>query len=139
MKEQIIQTFEEEFSFIKDKFEIIDILSHNTPMERDVIRNLELPSKTYNIVWHPGVYVFIGNDTIYKVGVSMHNSRRRVMDHLEDKTGNNEHCIWDINNYSDKSILLFNVKDTNDKHWLLALEAFFEIRFNPLIPSRRIG
>lgn len=138
-KQEIIEIFYEEFSFVKDKFEIIDLLENDSPMDSNTIRHLELPSTDYNIVWHPGVYVFFGNKNTYRVGVSIINSRARVMEHLVAGTSKNGYSIWDINEYSDKSILLFNVKEIKDRHWLLAMEAFLEETLKPLIKSGRIG
>lgn len=139
IKEHVITAFKEEFHFVQDKFEIIDLLGNNSPMDYDTIHYLKLPSDDYNIVWHPGVYLFIGNNTVYRVGVSMINGRSRVMDHLEACTSAGDCGIWDINNFDDKSILLFTIKNTNDRHWLLALEAYLEEKFMPLIKSLRIG
>lgn len=139
IRQQLIDAFEQEFSFIRDKFELIDLLANNTPMDYETIEYLKLPSDEYNIVWHPGVYAFIGNSSLYRVGVSMHNSRARVMQHLDACTAKDGHCIWDIDKFEDKSILLFNVKNKADRHWLLALEAFFENKFSPLISAGRIG
>lgn len=139
IKELLMSAFENEFGFIKDKFEVMDLLALSSPMDYETIERLKLPSDENNVVWHPGVYVFIGNNSIYRVGVSMMNSRGRVMQHLEAWTAKDGHCIWDIDKHDDKSILLFNVKDKADRHWLLSLEAFFETRFNPLIKAGRIG
>ena len=129
----------ESLGFIKDKFELIELLENNSAMDYKTIEYLKLPSKDNNIVWHPGVYVFIGNNELYRVGVSMRNSRSRVMEHLKAETSKDGYCIWDINKYQDKSILLFNVKDVSDKHFLLALEAFLETKFQPKIKAGRIG
>ena len=137
IKEQIISAFEEEFHFIKNKIEVMDLLKDNGEMDNDVIESLKLPSDDYNIVWHPGVYVFIGNNSVYRVGVSMTNSRKRVMEHLEACTKENDYCVWDIDPFPDRSILLFNVKQKDDFHWLKALEVYLEKKFNPLIPSKR--
>lgn len=139
IKEQIISAFRDEFHFIQDKFEILDLLGNNSKMDYETIDLLKLPSDDLNIVWHPGVYIFLGNNSIYRVGVSMINSRKRVMEHLDACTSQNEHSIWDIDKYEDKAILLFNVKDKADRHWLLAIEAYFEERFKPLIRAVRIG
>jgi hypothetical protein len=139
IKRKIISAFQKEFHFVQEKFELMDLLANNSPMDYDVIDNIQLPSEQYNIVWHPGVYVFIGNNTIYRVGVSMRNSRWRVMQHLEACTSKNGYCIWDIEKCEDKSILLFNVKNISDRHWLLALEAYLEDQFSPLINASRIG
>ena len=137
IKEVVIQAFKEEFQFIQDKFEILDLLANNSPMDYKTIEYLKLPSPENNIVWHPGVYVFIGNNLVYRVGVSMRNSRARVMQHLEACTSADGHCIWDIDKFEDKSILLFNVKNKNDEHWPKALECYFENRFKPLIKAKR--
>ncbi len=139
IERRLLNAFESEFGFIRDKFEIMNLLADNSPMDYEAIEHLKLPSEENNIVWHPGVYVFIGNSSIYRVGVSMNNSRWRVMQHLEAWTAKDGHCIWDIDKHKDKSILLFNVKRKEDRHWLLALEAFFEIQFKPLIRAGRIG
>lgn len=139
IKQQLIESFSKEFSSISDRFEIIDLLANGTPMDYKTIECLKLPSVNYNIVWHPGVYAFIGNNSLYRVGVSMHNSRARVMQHLEACTAKNGFCIWDIEKFEDRSILLFNVKNKGDRHWLLALEAYLESEFIPLIRAGRIG
>lgn len=139
IRQKIIYAFELEFGFIKDKFEIIDLLAKNSPMDYKTIEYLKLPTEDYNIVCHPGVYTFIGNNSLYRVGVSMRNSRARVMEHLEACTSKNGYCVWDIDNFSDKSITLFNVKNKSDSHWLLALEAFIEMKFEPKIKAGRIG
>lgn len=139
IKQQLIESFSKEFSFISDRFEIIDLLANGTPMDYKTIEYLKLPSVNYNIVWHPGVYAFVGNNSLYRVGVSMHNSRARVMQHLEACTAKDGYCIWDINDFEDRSILLFNVKNKRDRHWLLALEAYLESEFIPLIRAGRIG
>lgn len=139
LRQQIIDAFASEFGFVKDKFLLIDLLANNSPMDYETIQYLKLPSDDYNIVWHPGVYAFIGNNELYRVGVSMRNSRARVMEHLAAETSMDGHCVWDIDQYSDKSILLFNVKNPVDRHWLLALEAFLETKFQPKIKAGRIG
>lgn len=138
IKEKVKDAFKTEFHFVQNKFEVLDLLE-KSPMESKAISNLKLPSDTNNIVWHPGVYVFIGNNSVYRVGVSMINSRKRVLDHLEAYTSNGTHSIWDINKYPDKSILLFNVINKSDNHWLLSLEAYLEKTFAPHIRSLRIG
>ena len=138
-KELAINKFKSEFGWIENKFEILDLLADGTPMEYQTIRLVKLPSAQNNIVWHPGVYVFIGNGSVYKVGVSVRNSRARVMEHLKVNTRKNGKSIMDIKEAEDRSILLFNVKNPKDNHWLLALECFLEKELDPLIKSDRIG
>lgn len=139
IKEHIILTFKNEFHFLEDKFEILDLLENDSKMDSEIIKELKLPTADFNIVWHPGVYLFLGNNSVYRVGVSMRNSRARVMQHLNACTSKNGHSIWGINDFDDKSILLFNVKKREDRHWLLAIEAYFEKEFKPLINAARIG
>jgi hypothetical protein len=139
IKDLIISVFKSEFHFLQDKFEVLELLDNNSKMDFETIDMLKLPTDDYNVVWHPGVYLFLGNNSVYRVGVSMRNSRARVLQHLEACTSKNDCSIWDIDKYEDKSILLFNVKDKADRHWLLAVEAFFEDRFKPLINAGRIG
>jgi hypothetical protein len=139
IKIEIIKSFTSEFGFLEEKFEIMDLLANNSPMDYKTIEFLKLPSEANNIVWHPGVYVFIGNNEVFRVGVSMRNSRNRVLQHLDAYTSKNGYGIWDIEKYDDRAILLFNVKNKSDRHWLLSLEAFFETNFNPKIKAGRIG
>jgi hypothetical protein len=139
IKDEVIQAFREEFGFLEEKFAILDLLENNAKIDYETIKNLRLPSREDNIVWYPGVYVFIGNNSIYRIGVSMRNSRARVMQHIKVRTGKGGFSIIDIDKFPDGSILLFNVRDPKDRHWLLALEVYLERRFQPLIGSRRIG
>jgi hypothetical protein len=139
IKQIIIEAFESEFGFLRDKFEMMDLLSNGSPIDYSVIDNLKLPSEENNLIWHPGVYFFIGDNSLYRVGVSLNNSRARVMEHLEACTNSPTHGIWDIDKFDDKAILLINVKNKSDRHWLLAIEAFFEINFQPKIRALRIG
>lgn len=61
------------------------------------------------------------------------------MQYLEACTGKDGNCVWDIDKYPDKSILLINVREESDKHWLLSIEAFIETKFQPKIKAGRIG
>jgi hypothetical protein len=139
IKEQVIESFKKEFAAVAERFEIMDLLENGSTMDDPTIRNLKLPSVDDNIVWYPGVYVFIGDNSVYRVGVSLDNSRARVLQHLKAETASGGYCIWDIDKYEDKSILLFNVKERKYRHWLLALELFLELEFTPKIESKRKG
>jgi hypothetical protein len=137
--QDIISDFQDEFGAVAEKFEIMDLLSNGSEMRYNTIESLKMPSPEYNIVWHPGVYFFIGNSKLYRVGVSMRNSRARVLQHLKAGTGKDGYNIWDIDKFNDKSILIINVKNREDRHWLLAIEAYFEMKYKPLIRAGRIG
>lgn len=139
IKEEVVNVFQQEFGFLSKKFEIIDLLGNNRPLDIETIKNLKLPYPKKNLVWHPGVYVFIGNGTVYRVGRSLTNSRKRVLEHLTDRTSFNNVGVWDIEDFPDKAILLFNLIDKEDIHWLAALEIFLERKYSPKIPSGRLG
>jgi len=139
IKDDVIAAFKSEFSHVEPNFIILDLLGDNAPMEYEAISKLKMPSVKNDLVWMPGVYVFIGNDAVYRVGVSMENSRRRVLQHLVDQTTYDGYCVWDIATQESKAILLFNVQDTEFNHWLLALEACLEKKFKPRIRSLRNG
>lgn len=139
IKNEIINAFHEIFGFIEDKFEIMELLPNGKKIDYEEINKIKLPSDEYNIVWHPGVYLFIGNNKMYRAGVSMRNSRNRVLEHIYQGTEASGYRIWDIDQYDDRSIMLFNIKDPSESYWLLALELFFEERFKPLIKARRKG
>ena len=139
--EEIIKLFEEEFGFIKDKFVVIKLLSDGTSvkrqLQRDVIHEIKL-----DFVHHPGVYVFYANDSPYRVGRHFENTRLRVMQHIDAKTGNKDHNVMDLNKYEDREVLLFNLKDPKEAHWAAALEVFLETQLQPKglkIPAKRQG
>jgi hypothetical protein len=139
IKQQIIEAFYKEFGFIKEKFEIMELAMSNEKIDYDALNDIKLPSIENNIVWHPGVYVFSGNNEVYRIGVSLKNSRSRVMEHWINGTSKDGFCVCDIDNFDDRSILLINVKKADEKYWLLALEAYLELKFKPKIWASRIG
>lgn len=67
IKQQIVDASKSEFGFIKDKFEITDLLDNNSLMNNcQTIKLRKLPFVDY-----PGVYTFIRNSELCKVGTSM--------------------------------------------------------------------
>ncbi len=139
--EDIIDFFKIEFEPILDKFEIIKVLQNKVEFNAKAISQVKRPSDDDNKIWHPGVYVFFGNGKPYRVGRHLASSRLRVMQHLNNCTGNENHNIWDIQNSTDKEILLFNVKDREDYNWVAAVEIFMEKKLKEelLIPAKRQG
>lgn len=125
--ETIKDKFEAEFQGIRDKFE--------DPLELDVqgARNSNINK--------PGVYViWNGTDSVIKVGRRLTNSRACALQHLAMPTrykGDNAKTInsLDLNKVK---IILFNVKNRDDKHWVAALEIFFELKLNPKIKAKRL-
>jgi len=139
MIEKVKKLVLDEFGHIIDKIEFLDLLENGKELDYDHIETLKLPNDSYNIVWHPGVYVFLGNNQIYRVGVSVKNSRARVLQHIYEGTRGNGHEVCDINNFADRAILLINVKNLEDRHWLLSIEMYLEEKLEPLIRAKRNG
>lgn len=139
--DQIIEEFKTEFKPILDKFEIIKVLQNEVPYEYHAIRTVKRPKSDNNIIWHPGVYVFYGNGKPYRVGRHLGNSRARVLQHLNASTRNGKESVWSIKDAPDKEIVLFNVKDRNDYHWVAAVEIFMEkaLKGELVIPAKRQG
>lgn len=88
-------------------------------------------------IWHPGVYVWWHPDRgTIKVGRHLTNSRKRALEHIQDNTGQ---IMQALGNDSKTRLLLFNVIDPDNKHWVGALEIFFELHLHPLIKSVKLG
>ncbi len=138
--ESIIKEFEKEFGFLRDKFTIIKLLSEGTN-ERRVLKDKEIREVKLDYVYHPGVYVFYGNGSPYRVGRHFDNTRLRVLEHIRDNTNKGEYSISQLNEFDDREIILFNLIKPEDKHWAAALEVFLEDKLKPelKIPAKRQG
>ena len=136
MKNQIISALRNEFGEVEKKFVQTDLLENGRKMDYDY--NF-LKATNSSVLSNPGVYLFIGNKTVYRVGKSSRNCINRVREHLDAWTQADGYCIWDIADYHDKPILLLNIKDPKDAHWVLSVEAFLETHFEPLIKAKRVG
>ena len=137
--DKIKQLFETEFKPLKDKFQIIQLLEGKREFDKETISEVTHYYKGVDIVWHPGCYVFFGNGKPYKVGRHLENSRKRVLEHIRDNTGGK---ISEISQFDDREILLFNVINRDDKHWVAAVEIFLETelrKYGLAIRSKRQG
>lgn len=123
-REEIIDIFKKEFFHCERKFKIFDITMDNAKTETAIG------------VVTSGVYVFWKADQVIKVGRSLVNTRKRALEHIRDNTGK---TMEKLKEDKDAHLLLFNVPDKNDIHWVAALEVFFEERLAPQIPSKRRG
>jgi len=106
--------FTEQFGVLAEKFEIYEF---------DVAE-----TKTSNEIYvsNPGVYVYWNpKHGVVRVGVSMKNSRKRALTHLDKNTGGIMRALGDD---SSTKILLFNIREKNDSHWVIALGACPTIR-----------
>ncbi|MFC1580074.1 hypothetical protein ACFL4N_04110 [Thermodesulfobacteriota bacterium] len=123
--EEIKAKFKTEFGPIADKFHFY---------------NFDLmDQKNYqgDFIWKPGVYVFWSPEcSVIKVGRHLTNALKRALEHIRDDTGGE---MRSLETDPSARLLLFNVKDTKDKHWVAALEIFFELNLKPKIQSGRLG
>jgi len=127
-QEDVLALFEREFSFIKNRFSV-----HTIPLR-------EASENNGSVVNCPGVYVFWRRDLgVIKVGKSQSNSKKRALEHIRDNTRNNLFKMKNLANAQETVLILFNIRDKRDVHWLLSLEAFLEWNSYPVIPSGRIG
>lgn len=127
-QEEVAPFFEQEFSFVRDRFSV-----HNIPL-------IAARENHETAVNSPGIYIHWRSDVgVIKVGKSHTNSKKRALEHIQDKTKNNQFEMKDLEKDKEARLILFNVRDKKDVHWLLSLEAFMDWNSNPLIPSGRIG
>ena len=131
-KSEIIEMFEKEFASVRDLFKIIELRLDSAETD------------TNDAAAKPGVYVYWKNLEVLLVGRHLLNSRKRALEHVnvpKDK----EYPMTKYKGNSDVYLLLFNVKEHAPKngldyrHWVTALEIFFELRLDPEVPSRRLG
>jgi hypothetical protein len=121
----VISIFQEEFLPIVDRFVVSDM----------TLSDAEKSQESH--VWKPGVYVFWHrSDNVVKVGRALDNSRKRAFEHIRDNTGG---TMANLKNDPAARLILFNVKDLKDKHWVAAVEIFLEEALHPKIQSRRRG
>ena len=128
--DEIRQIFKSEYGFLVDRFHIAELSldEAGTSKEREI--NL------------PGVYVhWSPTFGVVRVGKSQTNSRRRSMDHINYNTTSKDKAygMAQLVDEVGAKVLLFNVADKENVHWLLSLEYFMETQLKPLIPSERNG
>lgn len=146
--EEIILEFEREFFPIKTKFEVIRVLKGGNNFTEEKIRNAVHYIKTdedkeYNMIWHPGVYLFFGDGKPYRIGRHLENARQRAIEHFRDNTTNSEtkDSIFDLKRFRDTELILFSLKNRYDAHWAAAVEIYLERKFKEdlKIPAKREG
>lgn len=133
--DEVIEVFKSEFNPILNKFKIIRVLKGKSFN----IENIREAKDKANLIWHPGVYVFYGGGKVWKVGRHLTNSRKRAIEHLVSNTHTQEYSIKNLENISGAELILFNVIDPKDSHWVAAVEIYLEKVLRPLIPSKRTG
>ncbi|WP_092121165.1 hypothetical protein [Desulfonatronum thiosulfatophilum] len=122
---EVRNVFEEEFKNLQHKFVIFDL----------TIPEAEISQDEY--IWKPGVYIYWHTERgIIKVGRHFTNSRKRALEHIKHNTGGTMASLRDD---SKSRLLLFNIKNLNDIHWVAALEVYLEKKIAPEIRSGRLG
>jgi len=132
---EIRELFKGEFVYIAEKFNIT-LMSLNALTQ----------SKA------PGVYVFWKHNSVIKVGRSLTNAMARALQHIgPDDTGNKadqkekdwrrvlprDQGMKVLKNDELCHLLLFTIKERDDRHWIAALELFLEDHLEPEIRSKR--
>lgn len=122
--DEISQKFDDEFSFVKNRFVIHDLSIADATNSKE-------PAAL-----RPGVYVFWSGDRVIKVGRHFINAKKRALEHIRDDTGG---TMQQLKDDPAAHLLLFLLQDPKDIHWVAALEVFFELNLNPEVRSRRLG
>ena len=122
---QVKYLFEKEFEALRNKFRIIDL----SLVEAEISQELHLCMPGVYVFWHPVRGVI-------KVGRHFTNTRKRAFEHLRDNTGG---VMAALKSNEGTRLILFNVKELKDKHWITAVEVFFEEHLSPEIKSGRLG
>jgi len=104
--------FSKEFSLLEDKFNLL-VLDIDDALDNST-----------NEVNRPGVYVFWRpKDGVIKVGKSQSNSKKRALEHIRDNTHNADINMSSLPDEKEVKLLLFNIIDDKDLHWILSLGA----------------
>lgn len=122
---EIQEVFDTEYSRLKNRF-IIRRLSVEAAWDNSEVE-----------INRPGVYVFWSGEEVIKVGKSQSNSKSRACEHLDPKKSSDSDMI--ALGHRETELILFNVKNDKDIHWILGLEYYFEKHLNPRIYSSRNG
>ncbi len=149
---QITDVFFKEFGCIADKFCIIQAPTNETvhflkanELTKGKAWEQKVADTTFvnNTICKPGVYVLWKPDSdsgnVIKVGRHLTNSRMRAFQHITMKDHYVGFDTRTLSNDNDARVLLFNVKDEADKHWVAAVEIFLEEKLAPLVSAKRKG
>ncbi len=125
---EVKSIFKNEFGDKSDLFSIVQFKITDAIETVDSIAN------------RPGVYLFWHpRYGVVMVGKHQVNSKKRALEHIRDNTRNEHIEMGTLKDDPELDLYLFNVADDKDKHWVLALEAFFEWNLKPVIRAYRIG
>ncbi len=123
--EEVRNLFEKEFAGVREKFSVL------------VIPAREVEKSNEEFTWHPGTYVWWHPERgVLKVGRHFTNARKRALEHIKDDTGG---ILRRYGNNPDTKLILLNIKDPEDYHWVAAVEVFLERKAQPCVRSKRQG
>ena len=125
---EVKRIFEHEFG---DKANCFSVLRFKIGEANETVQPIANRPGVY-LFWHPKYGVLM-------VGKHQANSKKRALDHIRDNTKNEVVELGSLKDDLDLDIYLFNVQEDKDKHWVLALEAFFEWNLKPVIKAHRMG
>lgn len=126
--QEVKEVYSTEFGSIARKFEVIHLKINSAMNAENQMAN------------RPGVYLFWHpKHEVVVVGKHQTNSKKRALEHVRDNTRNEHVQMGDLKDDPELDLFLFNVIENRDKHWVLALEAFFEWNINPIIKAHRMG
>lgn len=126
-RNRIESVFRQEFAFIESRFRFIEL-----PVTLLMVSQEEF-------IYNSGVYVFYRGSDVIKVGRHLRNSRKRAWQHMQDNTRNEQIQMKDLAVDPEAKVLLVNVIDQKDFHWVAAVEIYLESFLDPMIRSRRLG
>ncbi len=122
---EIRKLFESEFESISHKFVVIEL------------EIMDASHSKAEYIFHPGVYVWWHPVSgVIKVGRHLTNSRKRALEHISADTGKIMAALADD---PTTKILLFNVLNPENLHWVAALEIFLERTLEPVVRAGRLG
>ena len=126
--QDVRELFNKEFDVLTKKFSTSEL----TIQEASSNSSKEVNSPGIYVYWHP-------KHGVLKVGKSQSNSKKRALEHIRDDTRKDDISIKELSKEKETVLLLLNIVDSKDLHWLLSLEAFLELKTTPSIPAGRIG
>ena len=128
MKDKVIKIFSDEFGALAHKFRV------------EPFQIIEAREATYEP--GAGVYIFIKDEEVIKVGRSLDNPRKRALEHIRDNSTSKDGSIQMKTFEGDHGVelLLITLLDSEkDLHWTCALEVFLERTLKPKIGVDRIA
>jgi len=120
--------FEREFAALGPKFNVLALSVAEA--EHEAAPSVNAPG--VYVHWHP-------ERGVLKVGKSQKNSKARAFQHFQSGPEWYVSQMRQLKEHPSYQLLLFNVRERSDLHWVLSLEAYLERELHPAFPSFRNG